>query len=143
MDAINFLIKEHNQVRVMLADIMNPSHHFETRKKLFSKLSDNLLRHEDMEHTIWYPHFKNEVSDTVKHLVKEEKHAEHEIKKINELKTEEAWVNHLVKFSQDVSHHANEEENKLFPEVREILSKDKLEQIGKEMFSFKQKYSEQ
>lgn len=140
MNAIDFLIKEHNHVRALLADLLNPSHRFDTRQKLFSELSQDLLRHEEMEHTVWYPQFKNKVPDTVKHLLKEEHHAEREIKKINELKTEEAWLNHIIQFSKDVNHHANEEEDNLFPEVKNILTEQELEQIGKQMHHFKKEY---
>ncbi len=64
MNAIDFLMKEHHHVRVLLADLLNPSHRFDTRQKLFSELSQDLLRHEEMEHTVWYPQFKNKVPDT-------------------------------------------------------------------------------
>ncbi|WP_298627614.1 hemerythrin domain-containing protein [uncultured Legionella sp.] len=141
MNAIDFLIKEHNHVRNLLVDVLNPSHRFDTRQKIFADLSSDLLRHETMEHTVWYPHFKSKVPDTVKHLLKEEQHAEREIKKINELKSEDAWLTHLMKFSEDVEHHAREEEGKLFPEVKAILSEQELEQIGKQMQHFKKEYN--
>lgn len=142
MNAIEFLIKEHNKVRTMLADITNGSHHFDTQKKRFELLAHDLIRHEQMEHEVWYPHFKNEVPDTVKHLFKEEKNAEKEIKKIEELKTEAAWQEHLIKFKQDVEHHAQEEEKKLFPEVKRILSEKQLLEIGASMLAYKKDYSE-
>lgn len=141
MNAIDFLIKEHNRVRKMLADISDDSHHFETQRKRFNILASNLIRHENMEHEVWYPHFKNRVSDTVRHLVSEEKHAEQAIKKLTELKTEEAWETHFLKLKDEVEHHASEEENDLFPEVRRLLSEKELETIGLKMHEFKKKHS--
>ena len=88
MNAIDFLIKEHNKVRTMLAAISKDSHSFDTKKERFEILATDLIRHENMEHEVWYPHFKNDVPETVKHLLKEEKTAEKEIKKIEELKSE-------------------------------------------------------
>lgn len=142
MNAIEFLINEHNKVRAMLADITGGSHHLEAQKTRFELLAHDLIRHEKMEHEVWYPHFKNDLPDTVKHLLKEEKMAEKEIKKIEELKTETAWQEHLIKFKQDVEHHAREEEKKLFPEVKKILSEKQLMEIGASMLAYKNEYSE-
>jgi hemerythrin superfamily protein len=142
MNAIEFLIKEHNKVRTMLADIADESHEFATQKKRFALLAQDLVRHEHMEHEVWYPHFKDELSDTVKHLVKEEKSAEQEIKKMEALKTEAAWQEHFPKFKHDVEHHAKEEEKDLFPEVKKLLSEQQLLDIGAAMLEYKKKYSE-
>ncbi|MDP3562253.1 MAG: hemerythrin domain-containing protein [Legionellaceae bacterium] len=141
MNAIDFLIKEHNRVRTMFVDISDESHHYDTQKKKFAILSDDLLRHEKMEHEVWYPHFKSKVSDTVKHLLVEEKNAEKAIKKLDNLKTEAAWKEGFLKLKDDVEHHAREEENDLFPEVRTILSEKELEEIGKTMYEFKKNHS--
>lgn len=142
MNAIEFLIKEHNRVRDMLVDIADESHRFETQQKRFEQLAHDLIRHEHMEHTVWYPHFKNDLPDTVKHLVKEEQAAEKEIKKMSALKTEAAWQEHFLKFKEDVQHHAEEEEKELFPEVEKLLSKEKLMEIGSEMATYKKEYTE-
>ncbi len=141
MNAIDFLTKEHDRVRIMLADIADESHRWETQKNLFDDLAKDLTRHEHMEHEVWYPHFKDKLPDEVKHLVSEEKHAETEIKNIKALKTEAAWKTHFLKFKSDVAHHADEEEGDLFPEVAKILSEKELEAIGSEMFAYKQKHS--
>lgn len=142
MDAINFLIKEHDRVRKMLADIAGDSHRDGTKHKLFDDLAQDLIRHETMEQKIWYPHFKNHerIDDEVKHLVKEEDDAAKAIKKLENIASQKEWEEKFAKFKKDVEHHADEEEEKLFPRVREILSEAKLEEIGKKMFEFKQDY---
>ncbi|PJD91316.1 MAG: hemerythrin [Legionella sp.] len=138
MNAIDFLIKEHNKVRSMFADINDDSHRFETQKKMFSLLADELIRHETIEHLVWYPHFKENLPDTVKHLLTEEKHAEKAIKKLETLKTEPTWKEHFIKLKNAVEHHAQEEEKKLFPEVKKLLSEKELNDIGLKMYEFKQ-----
>jgi len=137
MNAIDFLIKEHNRVRKMLRTISNESQHYEMQKKQFQALSQDLIRHETMEHEVWYPHFKDKLPDTVKHLLTEEQHAEKAIKKMKELKTEEEWQQQFLKFKNAVEHHASEEETNLFPEVAKILSEKELEEIGMELFDYK------
>jgi hemerythrin superfamily protein len=140
MNAIDFLIKEHNKVRKMLTDINDKSHLYETQKKRFSLLSQDLIRHETMEHEVWYPYLKGKLPGTVKHLVTEEKHADKVIKKLDALKTKEAWEINFLKFKKEVEHHASEEETVLFPEVQKILSEKQLEDIGMKMFHFKKEF---
>jgi hemerythrin superfamily protein len=137
MNAIEFLIKEHDRVRRGLSDISDKSHHYETKVKMFHQLCQELIRHETMEHKVWYPHFRNKLNGTVKHLLTEEKNAETAIKQFETIKTQEAWEEKFSKFKKDVAHHAYEEEHQLFPEVKKILSEKDLEQIGKDMREFK------
>ena len=141
MNAIDFLKKEHDRVRKMLRSICDESHQYATQKKQFQLLSQDLIRHEIMEHEVWYPNFKEQLPKTVRHLVTEEKHAEKAIKKMSDLKTEKAWREKLLQFKEEVEHHAEEEERDLFPVVKEILSEKELEHIGLEMFNYKMHYS--
>lgn len=142
MNAIDFLIKEHNRVRKMLKTICDEPHQFAAQKEQFQILSENLIRHEAMEHEVWYPRLKEQLPETVKHLITEEKHAENAIKKMSDLKTEDAWNELFLQLKEKVEQHACEEENELFPEVEKIFSEKELEKIGLEMFDFKKDYSE-
>ena len=139
MNAIEFLIKEHNKVRELLSNIDDETHRYETKRKMFDGLAEDLVRHETMEHDVWYPHFKNQLPDAVRHLVTEEKIAEKAIHKLNEMQTESAWEEQFIKFKRDVEHHAKEEEDDLFPEVKRILSEPELEKIGLKMYEFKKR----
>jgi len=143
MDAIQFLINEHEKVRKTFKEISDKSHRFDTKQKMLDDLCDELLRHEKMEQTIWYPHFKNnpQLQPEVKHLIAEEKDANKMITKISHIKSEEEWEKAFLKFWKDVDHHASEEEKLLFPNVRKILNEAELEKIGKEMREFKLKYN--
>jgi hemerythrin superfamily protein len=142
MNAIEFLTHEHDKVRKVLAEIDQGSHKDETKRKMFDGLCQDLIRHETMEHKIWYPHFKNhdKLEDTVKHLLTEEKGAEKAIQAFDNVHSQEEWEKKFAKFKKDVEHHAEEEEKKLFPNVKKILDEATLEKIGKEMHAFKQQY---
>lgn len=144
MNAIDFLIKEHNHVRQAFAELTKHSHRDETQKKQFQSLCFDLIRHEEMEHAVWYPHFKNDsrLSQTVKHLLTEEKHAEKVIKQIDSIQSTDEWEKKVLKLKEEVEHHASEEEEQLFPEVKKLLSEEDLEKIGLEMFHFKQDYKD-
>lgn len=143
MNAIQFLIKEHDHVRRILGEIEDDSHRDKTKRKMFDELCDDLLRHETMEHKVWYPHFnKNEkIDDTVRHLLSEEQHAEKAINQFKRIKNQAEWDEKFQQFKKDVEHHASEEEEKLFPKVKTILSEKELEMIGKKMWAFKREYA--
>jgi hypothetical protein len=142
MNAILFLINEHEKVKHILADICDKSHKEETKLKIFHELAHHLIRHETMEQKIWYPHFKDKLEDTVKHLISEEKSAAQAIIELEKIKNQNMWDEKFLKFKNDVEHHASEEEHKLFPNVKKILTEEELEKIGKEMYEFKKEFDE-
>lgn len=112
------------------------------QKKMFEALGNDLVRHEEMEHKVWYPHLRDDLqlNEEIKHLLKEENYAEREIERLSAIKSEAVWEEHFAKFKKEVEHHAKEEEMQLFPEVKKLLSRGALEQIGTEMYHFKQDY---
>lgn len=142
MNAIEFLVKEHNRVRKLLENISDESHRYKTKRKMFEALGNDLVRHEEMEHKVWYPHLRDDLqlNEEIKHLLKEENYAEREIERLSAIKSEAVWEEHFAKFKKEVEHHAKEEEMQLFPEVKKLLSRGALEQIGTEMYHFKQDY---
>lgn len=139
MNAITFLIKEHNKFRRILSGINKKKHRYTTKKRIFADFCKDLITHEKIEQKIWYPHFKHnkKLKKEVRHLLSEEKHAAKAIKKLKAIKTQEAWEENFVKFKKAVEHHAHEEESKLFPNVKEILDKLELDKIGTAMRKFK------
>ncbi len=144
MNAIKFLITEHDRVRKMLSDIDQDSHRSETKRKLFDELLQELLRHEKMEQTVWYPFLRvnKTLTDLIPHLISEEKSASKAMKAIEKITSQADWEEKFSEFRSDVEHHAKEEETKLFPHVENILSKDELEKIGKEMLQFKREFQD-
>lgn len=143
MNAIDFLTKEHEKVRKTLTQIAQNNHYDETKRKMFDTLCSELLRHETMEHKVWYPHLKNNpgLTDEVKHLLSEEKSAEKAIRQFDNIKSTQEWQEKFNKFKKDVEHHAREEETELFPQVSRVLSQEELDKIGKQMHEFTQNYT--
>lgn len=138
MNAIDFLIKEHEKVKNTFSEIADPSHKPETKRKMLHELCGKLLAHETMEETLWYPNFarNDAVKEIVKHLIAEEKEAEKTIHQFEKIVTQEEWEKKFIQFRSDVEHHAAEEEHKLFPKVRQILNENDLESIGKKLREF-------
>ena len=142
MNAIEFLIKEHDKVKRILNEIEDDSKQFETKRRLFQEVGHALIRHENMEQDLWYPCFKNNnlLDERVKHLLTEEKHAEKAIKELSEVQAPADWEEKFAQFKKNVEHHAQEEEQMLFPAVKKILSEKELEKIGFEMNKYKQSH---
>ncbi len=145
MNAIDFLINEHNKVRKMLADIDDESHKEETKHKMFNELCIELIRHETMEQTVWYPYLKKDekIVKEIGHLLSEEKSAAKAIESFQKNLTDNEWEKKFHQFKKDVLHHANEEETELFPRVKKVLDEKRLEEIGKDMREFKLEFNKQ
>jgi hemerythrin superfamily protein len=142
MNAIDFLIKEHNKVRSLFEDLNDPSHREETQKKIFLTIRDELLRHEEMEQKVWYPNLKahKKWQEKIKHLKSEEHSAKKFIEKLKTNLNSDNWQQDVSHLQEEVEHHANEEETKLFPLVRETLDEEELQHLGEEMKEFKENY---
>jgi iron-sulfur cluster repair protein YtfE (RIC family) len=142
MNAIEFLLKEHDRIRNAFADIDNESHRETTKKEMFNALCQDLIRHETMEQKIWYPHLKQneKLASIINHLLMEEKTAAKTIKEFGEIKLQDEWEEKFAEFKEDVEHHAAEEESLLFPKVMQILDDTSLEKIGSEMREFKAEF---
>lgn len=134
MNAIDFLLKEHDKFRATFKQIAEAPFDNERMKK-FAELCRELINHETIEHKLWYPHFKNikPLNVIVNHLLLEETRTEHEIQHFENIHYEDTWEKKFATLKKDIEHHADEEENKLFPEVSKLLSNNDLEKIGKEM----------
>lgn len=143
MNAIDFLIQEHNKVRKLFQDFNDPKHREDTQKKIFLTIREELIRHEEMEQTIWYPQLKGNKKwqEQIKHLKAEEHSAKKFMDKLQKLNDSDDWKVGVTQLQKDVEHHAKEEEEKLFPHVNKLIEADELERIGKEMKQFKENYN--
>lgn len=144
MNAIFFLLKEHDKFRKMFADIANQTHKSSTKKDLFAVLCQELIRHETMEQKLWYPQLQenDKLNEIVQHLIKEEQSAAKAIKDFANIHDEKEWNKKFEKLKNDVEHHAEEEETRLFPKVDMILSSEQLDLIGKKMQTFKKDFDD-
>ena len=92
-----------------------------------------------------YPKLKSNkvLYEKIKHLVSEEKDAHKLLDKLLKIEGSEKWEEELTKLQDDVEHHANEEETKLFPQVKKVLDEQELQEIGNEMKEYKANYKEE
>lgn len=136
MDALTLLTADHNRVRGLFTRFKaaHEAEDTETAAELATKIFRELDVHTTIEETVFYPAI-NDVSDEVRELVVESLE-EHKVAKdlMREAQTippeDEHWAAKLTVMIENVEHHAEEEEQEMWPLLRKGLSSEQLEKIG-------------
>ena len=136
MDALSLLTADHNRVRGLFARFQSAEEEKDTTTmmELAAKIIVELEVHTTIDEEIFYPEIKT-ASEDIKEIVDEgiEEHnvAETLIAEIKGLTPEDdAWVAKMKVLIESVEHHAEEEEQEMFPEVRKALDKAALEELA-------------
>lgn len=142
-DAIEVILKDHAHIQELLAKLDKSlgGKNGDSRTQ-FMELKEFLSKHEEMEQTVWYPELEKQHADLKKIIVslkEEEKKAGDMLKKLEGMKEDKEWDSKVRKFMEDVKHHASDEENKLFPKVRDTVNKQTLMEIGKKLQEYHDK----
>lgn len=135
MNALDLLIADHNRVRGLFArfDAAKDADDTATMVELAEKIFEELTVHTTIEEEIVYP----EVHDTTEAVADtvDEGLQEHHVVKVlmGELGEVEAgsdvWTAKMTVLIENVKHHADEEEQDLFPSLRRPLT-GRLDEMG-------------
>lgn len=142
METIYDILKaEHKQVADLLQQAMRDG-----SKETFFKIKAKTDPHLMGEEKLFYPvlNEKSELRELVNHAYEEH----HEIKSISsELENmspgSSNWTSKIKELNESVSHHVEEEENKVFPEAQKALSDDKAQQIAQQYLDFSKNFQQQ
>jgi len=138
MDAISLLKNDHRKVEKIFSEIEKGNGN---RAQLFKELVTELTVHAEIEEKLFYPAAKD--ADPTKDLVLEAYEEHKQVKMVlGDLekadKNTEHWMAGLKVLMEDVQHHVKEEENELFPKVKDkVLSKQQLEELGTQLEQLK------
>ena len=138
MDAIDLLKQDHRKVEKLFSEIEKSK---DGRDRLFTELATELTVHAEIEEKLFYPAAKD--ADPTKDLVLEAYEEHKQVKMVlGDLekadKNTEHWMAGLKVLMEDVQHHVKEEENELFPKVKDkVLSKQQLEELGTQLEQLK------
>ena len=139
MDAITLLTEDHDQVRRLFEqfrsaqDASNGQLMRETADKIFAELEV----HTTIEEEIFYPAARGKDEDIDETL--DESLQEHHVVDVlmEEMRGIESgsdeWVAKMTVLIENVEHHAEEEEQDLFPDTRRELGDDRIEALGGEL----------
>ena len=138
MDAITLLKNDHRQVEKLFKEIEKGDGN---REKLFKELKDELDVHAQIEEQLFYPAVRDakQTHEIVLESFEEHKQVKMVLMDLEKAdKNTEHWLAGLKVLMEDVQHHVGEEENELFPKVKDkVLSKEQLDDLGKRMEAMK------
>ena len=138
MDAIELLKADHREVEDLLNRIADlEEDDAEERGELFEQLLPRLKAHETIEQEIFYPAAREageEAEDIVSHSYVEHHLVDVLLAEIGEASPgDEAWTAKAHVLKELILHHVEEEQDELFPAVRNELEAERLEELGEQM----------
>ena len=141
MDAITLLKNDHDTVEAQLSELAESTPRaVKKRTELLEKIRVELKAHTTIEEEIFYPAFKakGDQSDDAKLYFEalEEHRAAGDLVLPDLLGTavdSEKFSGRAKVLRELVTHHAGEEEKKMFPRAKKLLSKEELVTLGEHM----------
>jgi hemerythrin superfamily protein len=142
MDALELLTQDHKKVKELFTSAKNTEDKKEL-KQLFKEIKSELETHTRIEESIFYPAMQEheELKDMVSESLEEHRQVKTILRELSRATPgTEKFKAKLKVLIDDVKHHAEEEEEgKMFPQVREVVESADLEELGAEMETAKHK----
>jgi hemerythrin superfamily protein len=135
MDALELLKQDHQKVKELFEQAEEAEG--EDQQEIFEQIKTELETHARIEETVFYPAVKEheELKDMVLESLEEHKQIKTLLREMENLTSDsEKFEPKLQVLMENVEHHAEEEEEgKMFPKLRQIMGKQKLEQLGADL----------
>ena len=139
-NAIELLKADHDRVRELLGKLIHTTARaVKSRTDLLEKIESEVKIHTRLEEEIFYPAFRD--SDGKDHdemfFEAKEEHRAVEALVLPDLKQtqpdSESFSGRAKVLKELIEHHAQEEEEEMFPEAQKSLSSDQLAELGERM----------
>jgi len=135
MDALELLKQDHQKVKELFEKAEEADG--KQQEKIFEQIKTELETHARIEETVFYPAVQEheELKDMVLESLEEHKQIKTLLREMDNLASDsEKFEPKLKVLMENVEHHAEEEEEeKMFPKLRQIMGKQKLEQLGADL----------
>ena len=128
MDALELLISDHEKVRALFEQFKSAKEADDTERlgQLQREIFTELEVHTGIEEDVFYPEAK-EAGEEAQELV-------------NELTPDDAaWKAKMTVLIENVEHHADEEEEEMFPQLREVFGDERLQRMGEQLAEAKER----
>ena len=140
VDALTLLKKDHDLVKDLMQRVEKEKD-VEERTSMFEQLIDELTIHERIEEEIFYPALQK--LPKAKEDVLESFEEHHLVDQIvtgldNTPLDAETWPAKFTVLRENVEHHIQDEEEKLFPKAEKLLGREKLGELGAKMADLKE-----
>jgi hemerythrin superfamily protein len=134
MDALELLESQHREVESLFSEIEETEDH-EDKLALFGELADALAAHATIEEKLFYPAaYANATQELLAEAVEEHLAAKRILADLLTMSPGDEQFDAKVKvLKEQIEHHVDEEEDELFPQVRETLAAEELEALGEQM----------
>ena len=138
-DPIVLLETDHRRFEALLKEGAGTTERaVKTRTRLLATLAAELVVHERVEEQVLYPALKPhaEARDLVLEGYQEHHVADVVLKELHGLPpSDERWGAKFKVLKENIEHHIEEEEGKMFKTARSVLGRDRLEQLGTRMLA--------
>lgn len=119
MDVLQHLEEEHRKVEKMIVQLESKSASAEDRRSVLAQLGDSLATHMAVEEERVYPIIDEALgSDKAREAQKEHDTAREDMATMVELVDSGDFAAAVAQFKKGISHHVEEEEGELFPQLR-------------------------
>lgn len=139
MDAITLLTADHDEVRDLFEQFRtaNEAEDMSRMKELQKQIFSELETHTRIEEDIFYPAVRDtdeeELAETVDEGIQEHHVVKILMREIEEVSGDDTFIAKMKVLMENVEHHAEEEETDMFPDLRERMSQERLDELGAEM----------
>jgi hemerythrin superfamily protein len=140
MNAIDLLISQHRQMEKLAKEVLD-AHGQKQCQTLFERAGDELTAHITSEEDVFYPAVKaRRTEDILLESLEEHLSLKRLLADLLELDpTDTTFVPKFKVLSEQMTHHHKEEEEHLFPKVRQCLDAARLDGLGDEMLALQQR----
>jgi hemerythrin superfamily protein len=138
MDALELLTADHNRVRGLFARFQAAEGANDAQAaRLAAKIFEELEIHTKIEEEIFYPavtKLKDEIGELVTEGIEEHHVVDNLMTEAKGLSpSDEVWAAKIKVLIENVEHHAEEEEQEMFPKIRQAMDKDARSALGRQM----------
>jgi hemerythrin superfamily protein len=137
-EATGLLVHDHEMVKKLLKRL-SEAEEGDERMELFRQVETELKVHTKLEEEIFYPAFKEAAEGSEDRRLYYEAWEEHEsvdrlLAVIHEAEPEsDVFAARCKVLREQVEHHAQEEQDEMFPKARKLLGKERMQELGRRM----------
>lgn len=139
----DLLTEDHAKVKGLLAQVQETGDGAATtRDKLLAEIKKDLEIHAEFEEQVFYPKARatTGLEDVIEDSLEEHSEAKELLEKLEAMNSSsKEWLSTVEELADAIEHHAQDEEEKLFPKARKTMENADAEAMGEQYLKVKQK----
>jgi len=146
MDIYQCLMKDHEEVKSLLTELVQLTDEDDYRYILIEEIKNALIPHSRAEEQVFYNTLRAVNADTslVMHGYKEHLEAETLLRSLQVMdRFDMQWKKVALKLKEALEHHVQEEETEIFSEAKNVLTQEEALSIGEAFEQLKPKLAQE